>query len=358
MRAGSETPAAAAFLAEVDSAFERAVRVAGGTTDRYFALAGHILRLRFAGEALVVPMTRALAHLAVAPAAADLTVCLWDVASTGAPRPRPPWDRAAYGARSEILGYSDDHVHTAYQGDTRSLVMFDARRERAFYATADARALPSYESAAPLRTVLHWWSRRRDLQMVHGAVVGRADGCVLLAGEGGIGKSSTALACLQSDLLYLGDDYCLLDLREPQRPLVHSVYAIGKVTGATLERLPFLAPFVVNAGELETEKGIVFVGEAFPRQVVRTLPLRAIVVPRVTGRTETTVESASPSEVLARMAGSTHVQLPNAGEELLRRLGRVVRQTRNVHLLVGTDVAGIGAALLGILERGGSGAVA
>ena len=59
------------------------------------------------------------------------------------------------------------------------------------------------------------------------AAVGQAAGGVLLVGAGGSGKSTCALSCLTSDLLYAGDDYVAVELRP--EPRVLSLFCSGKL---------------------------------------------------------------------------------------------------------------------------------
>ena len=59
----------------------------------------------------------------------------------------------------------------------------------------DASRLPPWERACPLRALLTWWAAPERLLMAHGAAVGSGEGALLLAGPGGSGKSTTALAC-------------------------------------------------------------------------------------------------------------------------------------------------------------------
>lgn len=346
----ASTPATE-FFAEVEAAFDHAVRRTSGAIDRFIALAGSHIRLRFANDTLVVPMTRALQHLAASPTGSpDLTVALWDAASTGVPLPRPRWDIDAYGVRSEIAGYNDDTIHTIFQPNTGSLMMFDARRNLAIYAAIDGASLPTFETSVPLRPILHWWARQRGgLQMAHAAAVGNTDGCVLLIGDSGAGKSSTALACLQSSLLFLSDDYCLLETEG--KPMAHCVYGIGKVSAPNLERMPFLKPLISNPWELDSEKAVFFLAEHFPHQLLARAPLRAILLPKVTDRRDLRIEPAPPAAALLTMAGTSHVQLPNAGAEVLRGLSRVVRQVPTFHLLLGNDVAQIGPAITRLLNE-------
>ncbi|MGD0014836.1 MAG: hypothetical protein ABSD56_10490 [Bryobacteraceae bacterium] len=71
------------FFAEALARFEAAT--AGvGLVERRFRIVDRTVRLRFAGRALEERLTPALEHLAtLEEAAPDLTVCLFDTATTG-----------------------------------------------------------------------------------------------------------------------------------------------------------------------------------------------------------------------------------------------------------------------------------
>ena len=74
---------AAEYFDAVQSAYEDAERRAGGAVERVFRVAGRVMRLRFAGPALVSNATAAFAHLPPSGDSADFSVCLFDSASTG-----------------------------------------------------------------------------------------------------------------------------------------------------------------------------------------------------------------------------------------------------------------------------------
>src|SRR5262245_6073474 len=165
------------FFAATEAAFARALAACGRATIRYFCVAGAVVRLNFAGAALVEPLTRALGHLvSTSVATPDLTIGLWDVASTGIPLPPAPWPDHAYGAQGEITGFSDDVILTACQVDTRSLLLYHRERALAFYVTLDAAQLPYYEASAPLRTIWHWWACKTNCQLLHAGAVGTRAG--------------------------------------------------------------------------------------------------------------------------------------------------------------------------------------
>jgi hypothetical protein len=217
--------------------------------------------------------------------------------------------------------------------------VLDAKRNLAVYWCQDAAQLPIYEKGAPVRTILHWWLRSKGLQMLHAGAIGTPDGAVLLAGKGGSGKSTTALTGLQSDLLYLSDDYSLVKLGTP--PRVYSVYNTAKLRPDNLKRVPHLHHALTNGDRLDTEKALFFIQQHYPDKIVSDLPIRAILLPKVTGLPDTTIEPAASKAALSALALSTLHQLAGSDKELVHTIDQLVNQVPTYHLKLGTDLAQI-----------------
>lgn len=337
-----------AFFKEVYQAFERAEQVAVNSADRFYTIGGYVIRLRFAGPALVSLITPALEHLASPPSPVPaLTICLWDSDSTGTDMPPPPpWSWNDYITRGEVQGYNDGRIHTAFH--VNALSMMDAKLDLALCWVRDAGQLPYYESGSPLLRILHWWMHRHRLQLIHAGAVGTAEGGVLLVGKGGSGKSTTALACLDSELLYAGDDYCLITANP--KAYVYSVYNSGKVDAKDTGRFSLLTPALSNSDRLSTEKALYFLYRHFPGKISAGFPIRAILLPRVTGILETRLKKVSSSLGLLALAPSTIFQLPGAGHQAFEILSKVAKQMPSYILEVGTDLSGIPDAISNLLS--------
>ncbi len=341
----------AAFFERLYSCFEKAQRGATGAIDRYFNIGGYLIRLHFAGPALTSRLTPALEHLSASPGEKpSLTIGIWDSASTGIQAPSPPWSSGDYITRGEVHGFNDGRIHTHYNLDANVLDMLDSARDLAVYWTGDAASLPFYESGAPLRTILHWWLREHGRQLVHAAAVGTPQGGVLLVGRGGSGKSTTALTCLDSELVYAGDDYCVLDTEA--EPYVHSLYSSAKLNGNNIDQLPHLAFAVSNADRLDTEKALIYLQHHFPHKVVSGFPVRAVLLPRVTGGEATALSPASPMEALRALAPSTLFQLAGAGRSDFVAMSGFVRKVPCYHLELGTALGQIPGVILRLLKDG------
>ena len=342
-----EASQSVAYFDSVYELFESAQKITG-SLERSYRIGGYHVRLKFSGEALL-ELTKALDHLAVTDESApDLTICLWDSESTGQRMVERPWQEQDFLARGVIQGYNTERIYTAFQHGSGAVSVLDLERNLAVFWAPDPR-VPYWEKGSPLRSILHWWLLNNGLQLVHAAAVGNSNGGVLIGGKGGSGKSTTALSCLDSDLLYVGDDYTLLGI--DSGPVVHSLYNSAKLNSDQLQRFPALLPLAANSDRLADEKALLFVNEHFPAKVANQLPVRAILLPRVTGLPDTRWQRVSVAMALAALAPSTIFQLPRAGNEALRFLATFARHLPCFSLEVGTNLSTIPPAIERLLAE-------
>jgi hypothetical protein len=300
-------------IEELAQSFERAAQ-AVELVERSIRIGDAPVRLRFAGSALAGQLSRAFEHLASEetdePA---LTIHVWDAEDSETPPPPLPTLEPG-SPRGTTIYTGDEGRHFASRPALGQLSAYERATARAWFWCQNANELPFWEPAAPFRQIFHWWLPDRGALLVHGAAVGQATGGVLLVGAGGSGKSTCALSCLTSDLLYAGDDYVAVEL-EPE-PRVLSLFCSGKLEPDHSTLLPHLpSPSFAGDGALE-EKSVFYVAERFPERMCRGFPLRAIVAPRVQGA-EPQVQQRGPAQVLAALAPSTLLQLVPARQEAL-----------------------------------------
>ncbi len=337
--------------------FERAAQAAG-VVESFYSIGGYTLCLRFAGTGLVPYLSPAITHLTTAPTATpDLTVCLWDSASTATPLPlligsmveliQCHWTDYL-GPRKEIKAYDGARIRANFHIGPNILSMLDRQRNLACYWIADAQNIPYWEQGSPLQTILNWWTTDHHRQYVHAGAVGTAEGGVLLAGKGGSGKSSTALACIDSPLVYASDDYCLVST-DPT-PYVYSLYNTAKLKGqADLERFPHLAPLVNNRDRMESEKAMLFLHQHHPAKVVSGFPIKAVLIPRITGQSDTSVRPTTTGAALRALAPSTIFQLAGSGQTAFQTMSSLVKQVPCYSLELGTEMAQIPEVILSLL---------
>ncbi len=336
------------YFAGAGALFDAAAE-ACGRHDRCYEIAGKQVLVRAAGAELVARTDPALARPSaemVPPTAPDLVVDMFDSATSGMPIGEAPWHPEDLRPLGLVKTYCDERFLTAVDVHTASLSLFDRATSHARFWIEDARLMAYWQSASPLRLILSWWAACRGMQLTHAAAVAGPAGAALLVGGAGAGKSTTSLTCLRAGMQFFGDDYCLVDGGAP--PVVHRVYTTAKLQPDALERLPEFRPTVRNADRLDREKAILDLAGSYDRLLATSAPLRAIVVPRLTGRVR--LEPTTPGTVLRAMAPSTVFGLFGATQHTLCLLARVAECVPGFVLELGDDADEIADAVAGLVH--------
>ncbi|MES3035476.1 MAG: glycosyltransferase family A protein [Gemmatimonadota bacterium] len=311
-------------------------------------LAETVVKIRFAGRALYDAFVPALSHLLLPhDTAAQATLHVWDTASSGVAMVAPPCGRESFTHRGDIWGMSSARIRSAFHWHEFSVNLFDHQRATGVFWVQDAAALPYWSKASPLRTLFHWWLSANGAHLLHAAAIGTADGGLLLAGRGGTGKSTTALASLDAGLRYVGDDY--LAVRLDPVPTAYSLYATAKVTPSQMGRFPGLAAHVTNPGCGEDEKAVVQLHPAFADRLTRRLPLRAVASPAFGEVAQSRFEPDDGASTRRSAAFTTLSQLPHAGRELHDFVDRLMLALPSLTLRLGHEVPQVPDAIRELL---------
>jgi hypothetical protein len=353
---GPAQHAGAAYFHRLEEAFVEAGEAAGGGLERDFHVGGMNLRLRFAGAELEPPLLRALRHLRPPRTGAPLaTISVWDSDSTGVPVPLFPWRPGDVRRRGEIRGFNHARIRTVYHGDVmapgfgfHALSMCDVASRSAIFWVQGRDRLPWTELAEPLRTALNWTLSGPTLHLVHAACVSTGDGGVLLAGKGGSGKTTTALACLEAGFGFSGDNYVALST--VGRPMAHSLFGNAKLRPEGLALLPGFAHDIEGLGEDGEDKLVVDVACRRPGLLKHEVPIEALVVPRIVPGARTRIRPGSPGEGLLTLAPTTMFQLPGDGRPAFRTMTEFVRRVPTYVLELGGETADAPPAIAGILQ--------
>ncbi|MCC7271475.1 MAG: hypothetical protein IT561_02325 [Alphaproteobacteria bacterium] len=338
------------FFAATRAAFEDAARRLGRIERRY-RLGPGVLRLSVAGAAMADAIAGALTHLRLPDddGTASLTIRAWDGAGSGRPMVPAPWPATAYGQKGEIDVGGDGRYAGFFQQGAETLSLFDRPAAEAFYWARDAAAMPYWERSFPFRPIYHWAMAGTTLQPVHAGAVGRVHGGVLITGRSGAGKTTTTISCLEGGLAYAGDDYVLVDCGPA--PTVYSLYDTAKFTEDSLARFPRFADAVWNRTRTGDDKALLYGHRAFPQALVAAMPIRAIVVPRVTGLPHTELRPIPVTAAIRALAPTTLAQLPGHGAETMAKLTRLCAAVPCLEVAAGTELAGIARALAAWLDR-------
>jgi hypothetical protein len=252
--------------------------------------------------------------------------------------------------RGQLTNIHGGSVVAFYHPGPDILSVVDLESDVAFIWKRDLAPLPYYEAGSPMRGLLHAWMSRQGVQFVHAGAVGTESGGVLLAGKGGSGKSTSVLACLDSGLKYASDDYCMAGPSDSEHWDVFSLYNTAKLVGdSDLAKFAHLDEYVWNRHRKPDDKIVIFLNQAFPQKVICRFPLKALLLPSITGGTKTTIEPCSGGAALMSLGPSSMAQLPVSGPGDLSRIAKLVHATPCFRLKLGTDLAQIPQAIGNLL---------
>ena len=323
---------------------------AAGEVNYYYRIGDTTVCLKFAGDRLVPHLTPALAHLRLwEDVPADLTICIWDGDSTGVPMIAPPCTIDCFTDRGDIWGFNSRRFKAAFHWVEDSVNLMDLETGMGIFWVQKAGKLPFWVHASPLRTLFHWWMEKNGCQLLHAAAVGTEKGAVLVTGKGGVGKSTTALSCLQSGLFYLADDYLIARI-DPE-PVIYSLYSTAKLNADHVENFPDLAVHVSNIEKMDQEKAVMFLNTPMRELIAVQMPLRAILTPSIVKRPDSAIGPVSKREIQGAMSFTTMSQLPNVGRYTYDYIGRMIDTLPHYTLEIGSDFRRIPKAVSELLNQ-------
>jgi hypothetical protein len=337
------------FFAQAAREHSQALAAAGGD-ERTLCLGDRRIRLRFAGRPLADALSDALRpNLVAGEGAADVTIDLWEESGVPGGALGLPWRDVDLGPRGLLRGRPDAAVVAVHEAGVGAVTLVDRAARHLLYRVPGVSTLPWWERAAPLRPAFFWALSARRRHLVHAGAVGDARrGGVLLAGAGGSGKTTVAMAALSAGMAYVGDDYLLLHC-EPE-PVAWNMYGTGKLDAGHLARFPHMARAVhVSANPLPEEKSVLDVEALAPGALVRSLPIRAVLVPRIRGG-QARLRRTSAGQALLALAPSTTFQMPFDDGQAARSLADLARRVPAFALDVGDDPGELAQALDDVLD--------
>jgi len=238
-------------------------------------------------------------------------------------------------------------------GDGGRLDLIAPARRVALSSFRNVNLIPAWDMATPFRDIFHQWFREHDGHLIHGAVVGDGRCAVALTGTYRAGKSSTAFACLRhSTFDCLGDDVFLV------RKLGGEWHAFSLYNACKL--LPHdVGRFTQDLTPLDDSvrgdgKPTFYLYPALAARLPRQRRLAAVLLPRITGKPETTFSPAKPGEAWRALVPSTLALTP-ASPDGIEWLTTLARHMPSWWLDIGTQREAIPpriAELIDLVERG------
>jgi hypothetical protein len=290
------------------------------------------------------------AHLGIHGAATEpsLLIDLWDEVETGIEAPGTgralAFSGKEHGYRSG-WALSPDAQFVAYVQADGAMIL-DRRGGRMVGWRADGRRLVPHERAHPLPYVLNVWYNDQDVQVIHAGLVARGQHGVLLGGTGGVGKSTTTLACLLAGFSVLGDDFVGLVGESRDTFIGLSLYSTARLHIDHLRQFPALIPFASSIMDREERKSYLLLAQVASHQFMARVPIQSILLPRVVDREESRLQVCTKRDALRTMAPSCVLNVPPANDlRALARLRRLVDAVPCYWLELGRNVKTIPACV-------------
>lgn len=203
----------------------------------------------------------------------------------------------------------------------------------------DREKLAWWERAAPLRPPLLRALGGDRRRVVHAAAVGDERGCVLLVGARLAGKTTVATAALRGGFGFVADDYLLLQAGSP----FEAVALYGTVCVRARDDVTRLRRDVV--------KDVLYVEALMPGALRDSLPVRAVVMPRIAAGGGTRWRPVRAAAALRAWAPTTAFLMPTDRGAAVPLLSELVQAVPCFALDVGDSSVEIAGAVDELLDR-------
>ncbi|MFT6204171.1 MAG: hypothetical protein ACI9V1_003340 [Spirosomataceae bacterium] len=289
--------------------------------------------------------TKAISHLEIKNVEKpDFTI---HVADSKTKLPKPTWNWNDVENKGEIPT-EKENITARFMNWQNTFFLVNHAQSEAFYWTKTVEELPEWERSFPFRDILHNWFRKEArFFILHAAAVGTADGGVIIVGKSGSGKSTSALACIGSELKYAGDDLILVDLQEK---IIYSLYNVAKLNFDQAERFPILKSFIFNENTGDDCKAQVFLQDHYPEYIIKEMPLKALIIPKFNGNKKSSWEQTTVAKGVMALSPST-IALMNEEPDYFHLLRKIAEAVPNYQLETGSELITIPIAIKEIIHE-------
>jgi hypothetical protein len=161
---------------------------------------------------------------------------------------------------------------------------------------------------------------------------------VLLAGGSGVGKSTTVLSCVRAGWLYAGDDYLAIRTNGSEAQ-VDNLYGSARLCLDMADRFAEFRAAEVGAVSMNgIEKRDMILGQVLPSSRFGGFPIRAILLPRITGGPRSALRPASAAQATVAIGAMTMHLLRAGAREAFEKIGSIAASTPAYWLELGDDI--------------------
>ena len=232
--------------------------------------------------------------------------------------------------------------------DDDSLVGCDYVRQRYYFA----RPKPDKDTYLTCRHVMvnafARWAKETNKFLLHAAAVGIGGKGVLVAGRGGVGKSTFAVSCLAAGMDFVSDDYTLITAEGSFCAM--PLYTVVALRADMCGKLPGLgSPLLEADGSYQGGKPQFQIPK---ERFCSSLEIGALIIPKVTNEAEPSIRAISPGNVMAQLIHSTITQIEARRDaELIRRMAKRLSELPVYEMCMSTELLKNPAFLRSFIEK-------
>ncbi len=305
----------------------------------YYRFAGFIVRIRCVGSKLSPIHEKVFQHLMLEDANIsennfDLTVDLWDQKETKFPCPIDLISEESIKFRT-VTTSTDSRIVADQDMDTS--LFLDRKDKRIIASFISADKMNNYDLSKPFNRLLALWYRDMNVEVIHSSMISKNRKGVLFLGNGGSGKTTSALSCLNDGFNYLGDDH--IGLTETSDTFVgYSLYASALIYKNHFRQFPQLQKFELQKNMREDEKSIIYFSNSYLNKIDIYAEITVLLLPKVVDSKNTSFRKAGKSETfLAGAPSSLRLQIsPN--KKAFETIYQLVDRTPSYWIDVGKDL--------------------
>lgn len=264
--------------------------------------------------------------------------------------PRGIWTGETFGHALLTEALDRAGLRGSMNSDNQLLQFFDPKSGEGIEALAGPGRYPAWIASFPLRNFLHWAYQAIGWRLVHAGSLAADGRGVLIAGNGGAGKSGTVLAGIMHGLDSAGDDYLAVEI-DTSGVYAQPVMRLMKQDSSGLQRLGLdAASGRFGAPNWQGKYEFDFAGLGHGRRS-RRIGLGAILLPRIIRAGRTRITPAKASLAMAALAPNNLQQLPDGWREGLGFTATLVRRLPAFSVELGENPTEIAETIAGFISE-------
>lgn len=305
----------------------------------YYRFAGFNVRIRCIGSKLSRMHERVFTHLKLEDVKTseknfDLTIDLWDQKETNISCPVDLISEESEKLRT-VTASVDSRIVADQDKDTS--LFFDRKDKRIIASFLSADKMNNYDLSKPFNRLLALWYRDMNVEVIHSSMISKNGKGVLFLGEGGSGKTTSALSCLTDGFDYLGDDH--IGVVEINHTFTgYSLYASALIYENHFKQFPQLQKFELQKNIQRDEKSIIYFSNGYLNKIDNCAKIAVLLLPKVVDSKHTAFRKAKKSETLLATAPSSLRLQISPNKKAFDTISHLVDITPSYCIEVGKDL--------------------